>query len=89
MPKEHPKILQKVANMAPAWAQVGTMLGARDRPGTTDADPSIDPANHTQFSGFSAPGGRAAHQPTNVQTSIRTYIDTERECWGRGRVFAS
>ena len=29
MPKEHPKMYQKVVNMAPTWAQVGAMLGSK------------------------------------------------------------
>ena len=29
MPKQHPKMSQKVANMGPKWAQVGAMLGAK------------------------------------------------------------
>ena len=29
MPKEHPKMSQKVANMAPNWAQVGVMVGSK------------------------------------------------------------
>ena len=29
MPKQHPKRSQKVANMAPKWAQVGAMLGSK------------------------------------------------------------
>ena len=29
MPKEHPKMYQKVVNMAPAWTQVGAMLGSK------------------------------------------------------------
>ena len=27
MPKEHPKMFQKVANMVPTWAHVGAMFG--------------------------------------------------------------
>ena len=64
MPKEHSKMYQKVANMAPAWTQVGAMLGVRDRPGTTGADPSIDPASHTNFLGFPRIfGGRSQRTP--------------------------
>ena len=29
MPKQHPKRSQKVANMAPKWAQVGAMLASK------------------------------------------------------------
>ena len=29
MPKEHPKMVQKVPNMAPKSAQVGAMLGSK------------------------------------------------------------
>ena len=29
MPKEHPKMYEKVVNMAPTWAQVGAMLGSK------------------------------------------------------------
>ena len=29
MPKEHPKMSKKVANMVPKWAQVGAMLGSK------------------------------------------------------------
>ena len=46
---------QKVANMAPAWAEVGTMLGVRDRPGTTEADPSIAPATPVSYTHLTLP----------------------------------
>ena len=29
MPKEHPKMSQKVANRVPTWGQVGAMLGSK------------------------------------------------------------
>ena len=83
MPKEHPKMSQKVANMAPAWVQVGTMLRVRDRPGTTEADPSIDPANHTHFSGVSRPGTRAASQRPKLYPDIyRLELDCTYSCAG-------
>ena len=78
MPQEHPKMSQKVANMAAAWAQVGAMLGVRERPGTTEADPGIDPANHIHFSEFSPPGGRPGWPGSKILKRPNLYPDTYR-----------
>ena len=60
MPKEHPKMYQKVVNMAPTWAQVGAMLGSKIVLDTSKSDTEKNIKKQKSASPKTAPGGGAA-----------------------------
>ena len=89
MPKEHPKMSQKVANMAPTWAQVGAMLGSKivlDRKKTL---PKTTPKKTPKSINLTDKGTGSAikwkfedtrrHMEKNL-TDVETYANMSREC---------
>ena len=59
MPKEHPKMYQKVVNMAPTWAQVGAMLGSKIVLDTSKSDTEKNIKKQKSASPKTAPTGGA------------------------------
>ena len=67
MPKEHPKMSRKVANMVPTWVQVGAMLGPNRFPlkkkgvqKSFQKKGTPQDANNPLFPGQEAPGDGAS-----------------------------